>query len=88
MLNFTHLIINRKNSKIVNIIFTQSIGLLFDLIPSVRESFLYDYIQKYFGLTISDGWVGLGGASASVFEILAIIEGFNIPKFEILVNSS
>ena len=81
---------NLNNKSYNNAYFYQSIGLLFDLIPSIRESILYRYFRKLEIFPyISDGWVAIGGTISSVFEIYSLYEYLSIDGIsDYIINNS
>lgn len=68
----------------------QSIGLFFDLIPSIRESVLYNYFKMLDIFPyISDGWVAIGGSVSSILEIYSLYEYLNTDGVgDYIVNNS
>ncbi len=86
--NILLLIIQRSNKQRLYIYSFQTLGLAFDFIPSIRESGLNKYLSdKALIVSITDGWIGLGGALASIFEAISFTESLNIQEEGYLVNN-
>ena len=78
-----------KDKELCKLISIQTIGMLFDLIPSVSASNLSKMTGwKFMEVlnNIHDGWVGLSGTISAVIESYVLIELFRKNSNEIFIN--